>query len=84
MASMLGRADAAIFLDCRSLEAPVVDLGFAAAGLELLVMDTGVKHSHATGGYGERRDACERGAAIMGVAALRDLSPSTTSPAPPS
>ena len=32
MASMLGRADAAIFLDCRSLEATVVDLGFADAG----------------------------------------------------
>ena len=62
MASMLGRADAAIFLDCRSLEATVVDLGFAAAGLELLVMDTGVKHSHATGGYGERRASCELGA----------------------
>ena len=74
MASMLGQVDAAIFLDCRSLEATVVDLGFAAAGLELLVMDTGVKHSHATGGYGERRAACERGAAIMGVPALRDVS----------
>ncbi len=74
MASMLGRADAAIFLDCRSLEATVVDLGFAAAGLELLVMDTGVQHSHATGGYGERRASCERGAAIMGVTALRDVS----------
>jgi galactokinase len=74
MASMLGRADAAIFLDCRSLEATVVDLGFAAAGLELLVIDTGVQHSHATGGYGERRASCERGAAIMGVTALRDVS----------
>ncbi|GAA1974700.1 galactokinase [Microbacterium pumilum] len=74
MASMLGRADAAIFLDCRSLEATVVDLGFAAAGLELLVMDTGVKHSHATGGYGERRASCELGASIMGVPALRDVS----------
>ncbi|GAA1465873.1 galactokinase [Microbacterium thalassium] len=73
MASNLGRADAAIFLDCRSLEAQVVDLGFAAAGLELLVMDTGVKHSHSTGGYRERREACERGAAIMGVPALRDV-----------
>jgi galactokinase len=71
---MLGRADAAIFLDCRSLEATVVDLGFAAAGLELLVMDTGVKHSHATGGYGERRASCELGARIMGVPALRDVS----------
>ncbi|WP_434810971.1 galactokinase [Microbacterium sp. bgisy189] len=74
MASMLGRADAGIFLDCRSLDAVVTDLGFAAAGLELLVMDTRVKHSHATGGYGERRAACERGAELMGVPALRDLS----------
>jgi len=40
----------------------------------LLVIDTGVKHSHATGGYGERRASCERGATIMGVPALRDLS----------
>lgn len=73
MAAMLGRADAAIFLDCRSLEATAVDLGFAAAGLEVLVMDTGVKHAHSTGGYGERRAACERGARHMGVAALRDV-----------
>ena len=73
MASLLGRADSAIFLDCRSLDAQVVDLGFAAAGLELVVIDTGVKHSHATGGYGERRAACERGAAALGVPALRDV-----------
>ena len=66
--SMLGQTDAAIFLDCRSLEAQIVDLGFAAAGLELLVIDTGVKHSHATGGYGERRASCELGARDMGVA----------------
>lgn len=74
MASLLGRADAAIFLDCRSLDAQVIDLGFADAGLELVVIDTGVKHSHATGGYGERRAACERGAAALGVPALRDVS----------
>lgn len=74
MASMLGRRDAAIFLDCRSLDTEIVDLGFAGAGLELLVMDTGVKHSHATGGYGERRASCELGARTLGVAALRDVS----------
>lgn len=75
MASMLGRADAGIFLDCRSLEAEVVDLGFTRAGLEVLVVDTRVSHAHSTGGYGERRAACERGARIMGVPALRDLTP---------
>ena len=73
MSSMLGRPDAAIFLDCRSLEAQVVDLGFAAAGLELLVIDTKVKHSHSTGGYRERRASCELGARTMSVPALRDL-----------
>ena len=74
MASMLGESDAAIFLDCRSLDAEVVPLGMADAGLSILVMDTGVTHAHATGGYRERRDSCERGAAILGVAALRDVS----------
>ncbi|MGZ0712518.1 galactokinase (plasmid) [Coraliomargarita sp. W4R53] len=73
MAAMLGRADAAIFLDCRALDAKIIDLGFAAAGLELLVIDTGVKHSHTTGGYRERRDSCELGASIMEVRALRDV-----------
>jgi hypothetical protein len=42
--------------------------------LELVVIDTKVSHAHSTGGYGERRAACERGAQIMGVPALRDLS----------
>ncbi|WP_341955419.1 galactokinase [Microbacterium sp. LWH13-1.2] len=74
MASMLGEPDSAIFLDCRSLEAVLVPVGIAEAGLAILVMDTRVKHAHSTGGYGERRAACERGAAIMGVPSLRDVS----------
>ena len=72
-ASLLGTIDHAVFLDCRTLETELVPLGLAEAGLALLVIDTGVKHSHATGGYGERREACERGAAVMGVRSLRDL-----------
>jgi len=72
-ASLLGRTDAAVFLDCRSLESEVIDLGFSAAGLELLVIDTGVEHQHATGGYADRRASCERGAAVLGVSSLRDV-----------
>ena len=72
LASLLGRAEAAILLDCRTLDATPIDLGFAAAGLVVLVMDTGVRHAHATGGYAERRAACERGAAALGIPALRD------------
>jgi galactokinase len=72
-ASVFGQADAAVFLDCRSLEVEQVPLGFDAADLVLLVVDTKVEHQHATGGYRDRREACERGAAAMGVPALRDL-----------
>jgi galactokinase len=72
-ASLLGRRDAAVFLDCRTLESEVVDLGFAAAGLELLVVDTRVEHAHATGGYAARRASCEEGARLMDVQSLRDL-----------
>ena len=72
-ASLLGAADHAVFLDCRSLVSELVPLGLAEAGLAILVIDTGVKHAHATGGYGERRAACERGAAALGASSLRDL-----------
>jgi galactokinase len=72
-ASLLGRRDAAVFLDCRSLETELVPLGFDDVGLELLVIDTGVKHEHSSGGYGERRARCEKAALLMHVASLRDL-----------
>ncbi|WP_221583274.1 galactokinase [Microbacterium sp. G2-8] len=73
VASIMGQTDAATFLDCRSLEARPVDLGFAREGLSVLVIDTQVTHSHSTGGYRERRESCERGAREMGVRSLRDL-----------
>jgi galactokinase len=72
-ASLLGRRDSAVFLDCRSLETEVVDLGFAREGLEIVVIDTQVSHAHATGGYAARRASCEAGAAALGVSSLRDV-----------
>ena len=72
-ASLLGAADAAVFLDCRSLDAEVVPLGFEADGLSLLVIDTHVAHAHASGGYADRRASCEAGARSLGVDSLRDL-----------
>jgi galactokinase len=74
MASMLGRVDAATFLDCRTLETASIDLGFDAANLGILVIDTHVKHAHSSGGYRERRASCEAGAAALGVPSLRDVS----------
>jgi galactokinase len=73
-ASLLGVRNSAVLLDCRSLETETVPLGFAEAGLAIVVIDTGVTHEHATGGYGERRASCEKAALLMGVPALRDLS----------
>ncbi|GAA4772180.1 galactokinase [Microbacterium gilvum] len=74
VSSTLGREDAATFLDCRTLATESVDLGLAREGLALLVIDTQVKHAHSTGGYRERRESCEKGAAELGVPSLRDLS----------
>jgi galactokinase len=73
-ASLLGRPDAAVFLDCRSLDARSVPLRLAPAGLALVLTDTGERHAHASGGYRARRASCEKGAALLGVTALRDLS----------
>lgn len=73
-ASLRGRAGHAVFLDCRSFESELVPFPLQEEGLTLLVIDTRVSHSHSTGGYADRRKSCERGAELMGVASLRDLS----------
>ncbi|MET1016975.1 MAG: galactokinase [Leifsonia flava] len=72
-ASLLGREDAGVFLDCRSFESEVIPLGFDAAGLEVLVIDTKVSHAHSTGGYAARRASCEAGARALGADTLRDV-----------
>ncbi|BDZ55658.1 galactokinase [Agromyces marinus] len=72
-ASLLGETDAGVFLDCRSLDADVIPLGFAEAGLSLLVIDTRVSHAHATGGYAARRASCEAGARALEVESLREV-----------
>jgi galactokinase len=72
-ASLLGRADSGIFIDCRSFETDVIPLGFDEAGLEVLVMDTKVEHEHAAGGYAARRASCEAGARALGVESLREV-----------
>jgi galactokinase len=71
---MFGKADNAIFLDCKTLEAQNVELGFDKENLELLIIDTRVAHRLVDGGYAERRAACELGAALLHVESLRELS----------
>jgi galactokinase len=63
----------ALFLDTRDLAQQQIPFDLAAEGMVLLVVDTRVKHSHSEGEYGKRRAGCERGAALLGVDALRDI-----------
>ena len=72
-ASLLCTAGHALFLDTRDRSTEQVPLDLEAAGLVLLVVDTGTTHSHATGGYGDRRRECEQAAQRLGVPALRDV-----------
>jgi galactokinase len=72
-AALLCEAGHALFLDTRDRRAEQVPFDLAAAGLALLVVDSGVRHEHAGGGYGDRRRECEQAAARLGVASLRDV-----------
>lgn len=72
--SLMAQAGHALFLDCRDLSTQAIPFDLQAAGLTIVVIDTQVKHSHATGGYASRRAACEQAAATLGVTALRDAS----------
>ncbi|GGR04788.1 galactokinase [Streptomyces aurantiogriseus] len=72
-ASACCEAGHALFLDTRDLSQKQIPFDLAALGLRLLVVDTQVKHAHSNGEYGKRRAGCEKGAALLGVDALRDV-----------
>src|SRR5207248_1647434 len=68
----LADARTALFLDTRTLRHERVPL---PEGAVVLVIDSGIRHSHATGDYRARRTECEQAARRLGVPQLRDLSP---------
>ncbi|GAA5079491.1 galactokinase [Streptomyces similanensis] len=72
-ASACCTAGHALFLDTRDLSQRQIPFDLAAEGMRLLVVDTRVKHAHSDGEYGKRRAGCEKGAALLGVSALRDV-----------
>ena len=75
MASLLCVPGHALLLDTRSLEHRQLPFALADAALVLMVLDTRVRHALADSAYADRRRACERAAALLGVAALRDIAP---------
>ncbi|MFI7385995.1 galactokinase [Streptomyces sp. NPDC049813] len=73
MASACASEGHALHLDCRDLSTRQVPFDLAAQGLQLLVVDTRVKHELGDGAYAERRAGCEEGARVLGVSHLRDV-----------
>jgi galactokinase len=72
-ASLLCQAGHALLLDCRTSEAAAVPFDPAAAGLDLLVIDTGARRELADGDYASRRSECEQAARALGLGSLRDV-----------
>ena len=62
-ASMFGKKDHLLRLDCRSLEYDYVP--FHAGNLKIVLFDTRVKHSLASSAYNERREQCEAGVKLI-------------------
>lgn len=71
-AVMLAEPDTALLLECRTLSTERLPFDLSAAGLVLLVVDTGVRHRIGDGAYTHRRAECERAAAEIGVSSLGD------------
>ncbi len=75
-ASVMGKADHAIRLDCRSLAFEYFPISLE--GYEFLLCDTQVKHALADSAYNTRRQECEEGVDLLqrydiGISSLRDV-----------
>ncbi len=70
--SCLGREGCALLLDCRDLSTRAV---WIAGGIRVVVCNTMSQRRLSGGEYAQRRAECEQGAAVLGVSALRDVTP---------
>ena len=75
-AALLCRAGCALLLDCRDGATEHVPFDLGTHGLALLVVDTRTPHALVDGQYADRRRTCERAAAALDVASLREVEPS--------
>jgi galactokinase len=72
MISAMGQIGHALLIDCRSLQATAIPM---PSGCAILALDTGKRRELANSEYGVRRQQCEEAAQILGVKALRDITP---------
>ena len=70
MVASLGQPGAALFLDTRTLKFERVPL---PPSVDLVVIDSGIRHRLVTGEYATRRSQCEEASRRLGVAELRDV-----------
>ena len=74
LASMLGRKNSAVAIDFHSHHTQQVPLTVGDYNLSLVIVDSGQRHDHASGGYGNRRATCDSIPHRLGVDSLRDIS----------
>ncbi len=72
MVCSLGQSGHALFLDTASLTYQLVPL---PPSVELIVIDSQIRHQHASGEYRTRRAECEQACAALNVERLRDVDP---------
>lgn len=69
-ASVFGKKNCLMRLDCRSMEFQYFP--FETKGYKLVLVDSVVKHELVDSPYNKRRESCERVAAKLGIETLRD------------
>ena len=74
--SAMGVHDAAMLIDCRTLDSTTIPLDTTETAI--VICDTGVKHDLASSAYNERRRECEEAVRLLqdvlpGISALRDV-----------
>lgn len=73
VASIFSRENHATLIDFSTVAISHHPLDLAAQKLTLAVIDTQVKHSHATGGYRTRREECSQALQVIGATSLSDV-----------
>lgn len=78
--SALGKEDAAIFLDCRSLEFEAIPLGLSSQSSSIVIINSGVRRGLVDSEYNARRQQCQQGVHLLSnlldrsLNSLRDVS----------
>ena len=73
LASLCGRADAALRIDFHS--GVITPVALELGEWRLVTLDSGVRHQNAQSGYNERASECAQACAALGIASLRELEP---------